>query len=116
MSNTIVVISARLSRKLEPFTSTPIFDAAPMPPKKPSGTEITSAQGQDTIRKIQARFTHPPKGCPRRSGGISARSAAHTVTAGVYHRAKRVMKFSRRAFFSLAVSTSSRIFATVESS
>ena len=48
-------------------------------------------------------------------GGTSASSTAAMTTAGVYHRAKRVMKFSVCAFFIEAFSTSSRIRANVES-
>ena len=54
LSNTMVVISATASKKLLPFTKTPILDAAPIPPKNPSGTEITSAHGQEITRKIHA--------------------------------------------------------------
>ena len=45
-----------------------------------------------------------------------ASTAATPTTMGVYTRAKRVMKFSVRAFFSAAFSTSSRMRLTVESS
>ena len=87
-----------------------------MPPKKPRGTEMTNAQGQETIKKMQARLIQGAAGAPKKSGGISASRSAVTVTIGVYQRAKRVMKFSIRVFFSLALSTSCRIRATVESS
>ena len=45
-----------------------------------------------------------------------ARTRANPTTMGVYTLANRVMKFSAFAFLELAFSTSSRIFATVESS
>jgi hypothetical protein len=35
---------------LEPFTSTPWALAAPTPPKKARGEEITSAQGQEITK------------------------------------------------------------------
>ena len=94
----------------------PRFDAAPMPPKKPRGTEMTSAQGQETMRKMQARLIQGAAGTPSMSDGTIASKNAVTVTTGVYQRAKRVMKFSMRVFFSLALSTSCRMRATVESS
>ena len=77
---------------------------------------MTSAQGQETIKKMQARLIQGAAGAPKKSGGISASRSAVTVTIGVYQRAKRVMKFSIRVFFSLALSTSCRIRETVESS
>ena len=84
-----------------------------MPPKKLRGTETTSAQGQDTTRKISARRSQSLQApCPSR-GGSSASSSALATTSGVYQRAKRVMKFSTRAFFSAEFSTSSRMRATV---
>ena len=91
----------------------PSREAPPIPPKKLSGTETTSAQGQDTTRKISARLIHPLHAPPPRSGGSTASSSALTTTRGVYQRAKRVMKFSTRAFFSEEFSTSSRMRATV---
>ena len=63
--------------------STPIFEAAPIPPKNPSGTEITRAQGHDTIRKMQALSIQSAKLQPNKSGGIRARRSALTVTIGV---------------------------------
>ena len=92
------------------------MDAAPIPPKNPSGTEITNEQGQEITRKIQALCIHETKSPPKNNGGIIARIAAQIVTNGVYTLAKRVIKFSTFAFLLLAFSTSSNIFATVESS
>jgi len=46
---------AAWSVRREPVAGTPEEEAAPIPPKKARGTEITSAQGQDTTRKVQAR-------------------------------------------------------------
>ena len=37
-----------------PLKRMPSFDAAPMPAKKESGTEMTSAQGQLMTRKVRA--------------------------------------------------------------
>ena len=116
LSKTIVSRLAAASRKLLPFTRTPTLDAAPMPPKNPSGTEITSAHGQDTIRKLQALSIPSDHDKPNTRGMATAKSAAPIVTIGVYTRANLVTKFSRTAFLALAFSTSSKIFATVESS
>ena len=58
-----------------------------MPPKKPSGTEITSAQGQETIRNTQARRIQPAKGAPDISGGTIAERGKHrdlVEAGGVY--------------------------------
>jgi len=41
--------------KFAPLIKIPARDAPPMPPKKPIGTDTTSAHGQDTTRKISAR-------------------------------------------------------------
>ena len=54
LSNTTQRVSARASMPVEPLSSTPRVEAPPMPPKKPSGTEITSAQGQLMTRKVSA--------------------------------------------------------------
>ena len=54
-----------------------------MPPKKDRGMEMTSAQGQDTTRKVRARWSqssHPPKPS---TGGSTARARAAYTTAGV---------------------------------
>ena len=53
-----------------------------MPPKKVSGTEITSAQGQDTTRNVSARCTHTPH-CPVMREGTTASARAANTTAGV---------------------------------
>ena len=87
-----------------------------MPPKNDRGTEITSAQGHDTTRKVRPRSTQSAQSPPNSSGGTMASTAATPTTMGVYTRAKRVMKFSVRAFFSAAFSTNSRMRLTVESS
>ena len=84
-----------------------------MPPKNDSGTEMTSAHGQETTRKTSARRTHSSQGWPKNSGAMTASSTAAATTQGVYQRAKRVIKSSCRVFFSEAFSTRSRIFATV---
>jgi len=36
----------------------PLRDAAPIPAKNVKGTEITSAQGHDTIRNVRALYSH----------------------------------------------------------
>ena len=43
-----------ISMYAEPLIRMPSFEAAPIPPKKASGTETTSAHGQDAIRKVSA--------------------------------------------------------------
>ena len=55
LSKTTVFTRLSVSMKLAPFTRMPFRDAPPMPPKNVNGTEITSAQGQDTTRNINAR-------------------------------------------------------------
>ena len=54
-----------------------------MPPKKDSGIEITSAQGQDTTNRVSARWIHTVKDCFNISGGRNARIRAPATTAGV---------------------------------
>lgn len=53
-----------------------------MPAKKESGMEMTSAQGQDTTKKLSARYTHVDQS-PVISPGTTASSAATMTTAGV---------------------------------
>ena len=65
------------------------------------------------LRTQEIQTSDPP---PRNSGGRSASATAQMVTKGVYTFAKRVTKFSTCVFFSVAVSTISRILETVESS
>ncbi len=86
-----------------------------MPPKKVSGMEMTSAQGQLMTRKVRARSSHTVQPPPSTSGGSTASARAAPQTPGVYHRANLVMKFSTLAFFRLEFSTKSRILATVDS-
>ena len=66
-----------------PFTRTPRLDAAPMPPKKVSGIEITNAHGQDTTRKTNPLRIHSVQPPPRMIGGRIARKAAKITTTGV---------------------------------
>ena len=54
-----------------------------MPEKKASGTEITSAHGQEMTRKVSARVSHSEKGCPKKIGGIAASRTAAPMTDGV---------------------------------
>ena len=53
-----------------------------MPPKKLRGTDITSAQGQDTTRNVRARLSQSAQ-FPKNMGGITASAAAHMTTTGV---------------------------------
>ena len=64
-------------------------------------------------RKVSARRSHSPQP-PRKRGGSTASASAPMHTAGVYHRAKRVMKFSALAFFMLEFSTRSKMRLTVD--
>ena len=54
-----------------------------MPPKKLSGTEITRAQGQETISRMSARSIHSCHSAWNSSGGTMASSTATTTTMGV---------------------------------
>ena len=82
LSKTTYRVLERVSRKLEPLTSTPSFEAPPMPAKKDSGIEITSAQGQLMTRKVSARYTQVPQSAGtlrincRTSGGSTASASA----------------------------------------
>jgi hypothetical protein len=59
------------------------LDAAPIPPKKPSGTEITSAQGQETTKKVHALSNQIRKLSWNKIGGTTANMSAEIVTNGV---------------------------------
>ena len=83
MSSTATPTFARFSSEIEPLARMPFREAPPIPPKKERGTEMTSAQGQETTRNISAWWTQGPKGSRRMSGGRKASSAAPMTTAGV---------------------------------
>ena len=53
-----------------------------MPPKKVSGMEMTSAQGQLMTRKVSARMIQSAQ-CPAKIGGTNASTSAAAQTAGV---------------------------------
>ena len=56
-----------------PFIKTPILDAAPIPPKKDNGIDITKAQGHETTKKERALYNHSLKDVSFIiSGGITA--------------------------------------------
>lgn len=59
------------------------MDEAPIPPKKPSGTEITSAHGHETIRKIHALLILSDQARAPVTPGITASKRAPIVTIGV---------------------------------
>ena len=61
----------------------PFDDALPIPAKYPSGTEMTSAQGQEITRKIRPLCTHVMKSKPVNRGGISDIITAASTTMGV---------------------------------
>ena len=55
-----------------------------MPAKKVSGTEMTSAQGQEITRNVNARCSHSANAVPgTTSGGTKASNIAAATTAGV---------------------------------
>ncbi len=54
LSNTTVSIFAMLSMCVAPFIKMPFFEAPPMPEKNVSGTEMTSAHGQEMTRNVSA--------------------------------------------------------------
>ena len=57
--------------------------AAPMPPKKDRGTEMTRAQGQLTTRKMSADCTLAVRVSPKNRGLATAIAAARPTTIGV---------------------------------
>ncbi len=59
LSNIILLISFNLSKKLLPLISIPFLDAAPIPEKYESGTEIAIAQGHDITKNINALYILP---------------------------------------------------------
>ena len=61
----------------------PFLDAPPIPAKNVSGTDTTSAQGQEITRKIRERFNQTSHSPPAISGGTKASNAATATTAGV---------------------------------
>ena len=54
-----------------------------MPPKNDSGTEMTSAQGQLTTRKVSPRKIQSDQAPAPKSGGTTARINATMTTIGV---------------------------------
>ena len=54
-----------------------------MPPKKPSGMEMTSAQGHDTTRNDSALCIQSAHSPWNSSGGTTASSTASPQTIGV---------------------------------
>ena len=58
------------------------MDAAPIPAKNDSGTDITSAHGQDTTKKLRARYIHFDQSDVTRPGTIASSDAVAT-TIGV---------------------------------
>ena len=61
----------------------PFDEALPIPAKYPSGTEMTSAHGQEITRKIRPLCTHVTKSKPVNRGGISDIITAASTTMGV---------------------------------
>ena len=70
------------SSACEPLIRMPFADAPPMPQKNVSGTEMTSAHGQETTRNVSARCTHIIHS-PVTKDGTTASSTAAQTTIGV---------------------------------
>ena len=83
LSKTTVSTPASVSRSLAPLIRMPSREAPPIPPKKVSGTEMTSAHGQEMTRKISARSIQTFHAPSPASGGSSASSSAPKTTQGV---------------------------------
>ena len=92
----------------------PWREAPPSPPKKVSGTDTTSAQGQDTTRKVSALRIHSIHS-PVIMEGTTARTTASPTTTGVYILAKRVISASCLDLREAECSTSSSTLETVDS-
>ena len=84
LSKTMVSTLLSASKKLPPLTKIPFLDAPPIPPKKLSGIETTSAHGHETTKKTSARLNHSlSKASSINKGGKKAKSAAEITTNGV---------------------------------
>ena len=68
---------------MDPLIRIPFLAAPPIPPKKVSGMEITSAHGQDTTRQVSASLIHWAHAWPNSSGGMTASRTAAITTTGV---------------------------------
>ena len=82
LSNAAVSHTASRSTNLPPFMRMPFLDAAPIPAKKASGTEMTSAHGQAATRMDSALYSHSDRSPPRRTGTIATQTHS-SITAGV---------------------------------
>ena len=89
LSKTTVSTLARSSKWLPPFTRMPHLEAPPMPPKKLSGTEMTSAQGQEMTRKISARWNQSSQVVPTRKPGSTGEN--QRIKDGIRKRARAAM-------------------------
>ena len=73
--------------KLLPLMRMPLREAPPRPPKNVRGTLMTKAQGQDTTKKMRARWSQVAKEeaklFPDNSGGTNASRRAAETTIGV---------------------------------
>ena len=65
LSNTIVSGLDNNSRYELPLTKIPHLEAPPIPAKKPSGTDITNAHGQDITKNVKALFIQTEKLLPK---------------------------------------------------
>ena len=66
-----------------PFIRIPFLEAPPIPPKKPSGIEITKAHGHETTKNVNALYIQSLNSPIPIIGGIIAKSAAAITTIGV---------------------------------
>jgi len=57
----------------------PFLLAVPIPLKNPSGTDMTSAQGQETTRKMSARYTHVCASPVMRDGMSASKTAVKPI-------------------------------------
>ncbi len=113
------------SRYVLPFIRIPFLLAPPIPPKKLSGIDITSAQGQLITRKVSPLYMNGLNAAQPNeelfkmkiltSGGNIARPSEPATTSGVYHLANLVINCSALPFLELAFSTNSSILVTVAS-
>ena len=70
LSMTTALILFNASMAIPPLNRMPRFDAAPMPEKKASGTESTSAHGQLMTRKVSAVYTDAVPDVPYRADTV----------------------------------------------
>ena len=108
LSKYILSIFASLSKYTVPLARIPLLLAAPIPTKKPSGIDITKAQGQDITKKFNALYTASLSS----TFNINGNNIAINITTGVYILQNLEIYFSVLDLFLLALFTSSIILDT----